>query len=124
MKGLLEAHDDQGRFRHDISRMWDYIDTNIQWSNDQEGLQSKQTVRELIDHITFQDSTSGENLNWLTAFAEGYRYEIVPRERTWEERKELQYLVKRAVTALADQALHRRGAVRENLFPNGKPWER
>ena len=124
MKGLLEANNDKGRFRHDLSKMWDHIDANIQWTNDREGLQGKQAVQELIDHITSQDSVSGEKLNWLTAFAEEYRYEVVPRERDWEERKDLQYLVNRAVTALEDQALHRRGAVRDNLFPNGKPWEK
>ena len=124
MKGVLEAHGDQGRFRHDISRMWDYIEDNIPWRDDLEGAQGKQAIRELIDHVTFQDSISGQTFNWLTAFAEGYRYEIVPRDRTWDERKELQLLVNRAVAALEDEALHRRGAVRENLFPNVKPWER
>ena len=124
MKGLLAAHDDQSRFRHDLSSMWDYIDRNLPWTSDQEAQESKPAVRQLMDYVTFQEHPSGPTLNWLTTFAEGYRYEIVPRERTWDERKELQYLVNRAVKAVQDEALSRTGAAQSDLFPGGRPWER
>ena len=62
--------------------------------------------------------------NWLTAYAEGYRYEIVPKKRNQEERKNLQYFVNRAVAALREEALYQRGATQKDLFPQGKPWGR
>ena len=124
MKGLLAAHDDHSRFRHDLSSMWDYIDTTL-WRNYEDGQRSNQAVRDLLKHVTFPNSDKPrETLNWLTAYAEGYRYEIIPKERNREERKDLQYFVNRAVAALREEALYRRGATQEDLFPQGKPWER
>ncbi len=124
MKGLLAAHDDHSRFRHDLSTMWDYTLTTL-WRSDQDGQRGQQAVRELLEHVTFPNSDKpGETLNWLTAYAEGYRYEIVPKKRNQEERKDLQHFVNRAVAALREEALCQRGATQEDLFPQGKPWER
>ena len=124
MKGLLTAHDDPSRFRHDLSSMWNHIDQNLPWASGQDAHNGKLAVGELMDHVTFQENPSGPTLNRLTTFAEGYRYEIVPREGTREERKDLQYLVNRAVKALLDESLRQRGAAPSDLFPNGRPWER
>ena len=124
MKGLLAAHNDQGRFRHDLSRMWEYIDQHLPWTNEPDAIRGKVAIGELIDHVTSQHPNSSQQFNWLTAFAEEYRYEVPPRERTSDERKDLQYLVNNAVTALQEEALRRRGTTQEDLFPQGKPWER
>ena len=118
MKGLLTAYNDDSRFRHDLSRTWAHIDANLAWRPDEEGQRGKQAVRDLLEHITFPNTARpGQILNWLTAYAEGDRYEGRPQD----EGKELQYLINEAVAALQDEALHQRAAVRENLFPNGKP---
>ena len=124
MKGLLAAQKDQSRFQHDLSSMWDHIDQNLPWRDDPESQNGKRAVQDLMDHVTFQDTSTGEPQNWLTTFATGYRYEIVPRDRNQDERKNLQYLINRAVAALQDETLHTQGAAREDLFPNGKPWEK
>ena len=120
IKGILAAHDDQSRFLRDLSAMWDYIDRNLPWTNNQEAQEGKRAVRKLMDYVTFQEHPSGQTLNWLTTFDEGYRHEIVPRNRTWEERKELQYPVNRAVTALQDEALRQRGSGAERPLPRWK----
>ena len=124
IKGLLATHDDHSRFRHDLTSMWSHIDQNLTWTNNLEAYEEKMDVRELMDYVSFQENPSGPILNWLTAFAEGYRYEIVPGERTWEERKDLQHLVNRAVKAIQNEALRQRGAAASDLFPDGKPRER
>ena len=124
MKGLLAAHDDHSRFRHDLSTMWDYTLTTL-WRTGEAGQTGKQAVRDFLEHVTFPNSDKpGETLNWLTAYAEGYRYEIIPKERNREERKDLQYFVNRAVAALREEALYRRGTTQEDLFPQGKPWDK
>ena len=125
MKGVLTAHNDDSRFRHDLSRMWDHVDTHPPWRVDDQGQRGRDAVRELLEYVTYPNQDKpGEIFNWLTAYAEGYRYEIVPRERSRNERKTLQSMVNEAVAALQDEALHQSGAVPENLFPNGKPWEK
>ena len=124
LKGLLAANQDESRFQHDLSSMWNYIDQELPWRNDPESQAGKNAVQELMNHVTVRDSSRGETHNWLTTFATGYRYEIIPKDRDQEERKDLQYLVNRAVTAIQHETLHTRGATREDLFPDGKPWEK
>ena len=68
MKGVLTAHNDDSRFRHDLSITWAHIDANIAWRTDEEGQRGKQAVRELLEHVTFPNTARpGQILNWLTA---------------------------------------------------------
>ena len=51
MKGVLAAHDDHSRFRHDLSSMWDYTLANL-WRNNEDGQSGKQAVNREVPACT------------------------------------------------------------------------
>ena len=58
MKGMLSAHDEWGRYRHDIPRAWRKINEVESWETPEEE-EVRKSVQDLMEHTTFPAPVPG-----------------------------------------------------------------
>ena len=71
MKGLLSAHNEWGRYRHDILRAWRKINEVEHWKTPEEE-EIRKSVHDFMEHTTFTAPVLGypeRTLNWLVLYA-------------------------------------------------------
>ena len=125
LKSLLSLHQDTVEFRHNLKGIWNhYLDHHHDQSReDHRNIQ--EVVDDLMEHTSFEHPQNpGVKESWLTLYAAVYRYGQETRRMPEWERQELLVRVKDTFTTVMDHVSHQSGTGEEDIFPDGKPWDR
>ena len=124
LKGWLSTFNDPSRFGHDLNSTWDHLERVQDWS--QPGLEELHESLTSLFYYTRYDNPkhrSGRD-NWLTDYADVYRYDVNPRPMTQEEKRGLRQLVNNAIENLTERIHRVSGTGDSDIFTEGKrPWE-
>ncbi len=124
LRGILSAYNDPAIFRHDLNRIWNHYVEHYHDETDPDDVALRRAVQELLNHTTYPDSDSSAGYsNWLTSYANEYRYNRAPRPMGHADKLELQALVNNAVNRLTEKTHQIGGTSELDVFPDGKPWE-
>ena len=124
LKGWLSTFNDPSRFGHDLNSLWYHLERTQDWS--QPGLeQLHESLTSLFRYTRYDnpEHRSGRG-NWLSDYADVYRYDMNPRPMTQEEKRELQQLVNNSIELLTERIHRVSGTGDSDIFTEGKrPWE-
>ena len=122
LRAVLSVRQCPRDFRHDLIGIWNHYQQN---HHDPQDTALKNAMDELLDYTSVRDPNQpGQTTNWLTSYAAKYRYSNAPRRIAPWEWNELRYRVNDAVEELISAAHRMSGTSDEDLFQDGKPWER
>ncbi len=125
LKSLLSLHQDTAEFRHDLQGIWNHylIHHHDPWREDHREI--REVVEELMDHTSYENPQKpGGKDSWLTLYAAVYRYGQETRRMPEWERQEMLLRVREAFTTVMDHVNQESGTSEDDIFPDGKPWER
>ena len=127
MKVWLSAHNDEGRYGHEIEEAWEQIYVlEKEWS-DPAAQEARESVQELLDYARFAAPTD-DNLNkidtWLSLYAAVNWYGTPNHIMVREEPRELREKVDRAVDDIISLIHERSHTNNLDVYPQGiRPWE-
>lgn len=125
LKSLLSLHQDTAEFRHNLQGIWNHYLTRHHDPGREDHREIRETVEELMDHTSYEDPQKpGGKDSWLTLYAAVYRYGQETRRMPEWERQELLLRVREAFTTVMDHVSRESGTGEDDIFPDGKPWER
>ena len=125
LKALLSLHQDTAEFRHDLKGIWNhYLNTHHDPSREYHQ-EIRQVVDELMEHTSYENpQRPGDRESWLTLYAAVYRYGQETRRMPEWERQELLERIRATFTTVMDHVIRESGTGEEDIFPDGKPWDR
>ena len=125
LKSLLSLHQATAEFRHDLKGIWNHYLNRHHDPSREDHWEIREAVDELMEHTSYENpQRPGENESWLTLYAAVYRYGQETRRMPEWERQELLTRVKEAFTKVMDHVSRESGTDEEDIFPDGKPWDR
>ena len=125
LKSLLSLHQDTVEFRHDLKGIWTHYLNHHHDPSREHHQEIRQVVDGLMEHTSCEDPRSpGDKESWLTPYAAVYRHAQKPRRIPEWERQELLARVRDTFTTVMDHVSRESGTGEEDIFPDGKPWDR
>ena len=120
LKGWLSTFNDPSRFGHDLNSMRDYLE-RIQDRSQPDLEELHESLTGLFDHTRYDNPKhpSGRG-NWLTDYADVYRYDVNPRPMTQEEKRELRQLVNKAIEGITERTHRVSGTGDTEIYTEGK----
>ena len=125
LKSLLSLHQDTAEFRHDLQRIWNHYLIHHHDPLREGHREIREVAEELMDHTSYESPQKpGGKDSWLTLCAAVYRYGQKTRRMPEWERQEMLVRVREAFTTVMDHVSQESGTSEDDIFPDGKPWER
>lgn len=125
LKSLLSLHQDTAEFRHDLQGIWNHYLTHHHDPRREDHREIGEVVEELMDHTSYENPQKpGGKDSWLTLYAAAYSYGQETRRMPEWERQEMLLRVREAFTMVMDHVNQESGTSEDDIFPDGKPWER
>ena len=125
LKSLLSLHQDTVEFRHDVKPIWNHYLNHHHDLSREDHQEIREVVDELMEHTSYDNpQRPGDKESWLTLYAAVYRYDQETRRMPERERQELLTRVRDTFTTVMNHVSRESGTGEEDIFPDGKPWER
>ena len=125
LKSLLSLHQDTVEFRHDLKGIWNHYLNNHHDQSRKDHQEIRDVVDELMEHTSYDNpQRPGDKESWLTLYAAVYRYGQETRRMPEWERQELLERIRATFTTVMDHVIRESGTGEEDIFPDGKPWDR
>jgi len=125
LKSLLSLHQDTVEFRHNLQGIWEHYLNHHHDPSQEDHREIRKVVDELMEHTSFENpQRPGQKESWLTLYAAVYRYGQETRRMPEWERRELLIRVKDTFTTVMNHVSLESGTGEEDIFPDGKPWDR
>jgi HEPN domain-containing protein len=122
IKAMLSANNCGERITHSLGDTWNEY---LRSYHDPRDTSLKESVEELLRYTTAENpDTPRQTINWLELYAVKYKYRGAPVRMAMWEWEELRVRVNEAVSGMIAKAHEISGTNDDDLFPEGKPWER